>query len=286
MIVNIMEHLENFGDEIVSHFDKVLESTFAGERRVAIEAGLTAGDLVMSHFRQPQSVQYKSGKDFTTEIDAQSETLIKELIGQYFPSHGFLGEEQGVSGQMNYQWIIDPIDGTFNYTFGLPYFAVSIALVHDGIPLVGVVYDPCHGELFFAQRGGGAWMNTRAVRTSDRKKLEDAIVCLDFSYDVDERMESLDRIRGLVPYIRSFRVLGSAALGLVYVACGRLDVFFHQELKPWDWAAAALIVQEAGGRLTGIHGREQRTVTGSQDVLATNGLVHDELLAMFSSMII
>ena len=280
----MMEHPEYFGDKHISHFDKTLGVTFARERRVAIDAGLRAGELLMSHFRQPQSVKYKTGKDFTTEIDTQSETLIKTLIGRYFPSHGFLGEEQGVSGQSSYQWIIDPIDGTFNYTFGLPYFAVSIALVHDGAPLVGVVYDPCHGELFFSQHGGGAWVNTHAARTSDRKRLEDAIVGMDFSYDVDERMESLDRIRGLIPYIRSFRVLGSAALGLVYVACGRLDVFFHQELKPWDWAAAALIVKEAGGRLTDIHGGAQRIVTGSQDVLGTNGLVHDELLTVFSTL--
>jgi myo-inositol-1(or 4)-monophosphatase len=279
-----MERLGNLGDELVTHLDKILGATFARERRVAIEAGLSAGELLMSHFRRPQLVKYKPGKDFTTEVDTQSETLIKALIGRYFPSHGFLGEEQGVSGQSNFQWIIDPIDGTFNYTFGLPYFAVSIALVHDGVPLVGVVYDPYHEELFFSQRGGGAWVNTRAARTSDRKKLEDAIVGMDFSYDADERMESLDQIRALIPHIRSFRVLGSAALGLVYVSCGRLDVFFHQELKPWDWAAAALIVKEAGGRLTDIHGGEQRTVTGSQDVLGTNGLVHDELLTVFSSM--
>ena len=127
-------------------------------------------------------------------------------------------------------------------------------------------------------------MNARAARTSDRKKLEDAIVGVDFSYDVDEGMESLDLIRALIPNIRSFRVLGSAALGLAYVSCGRLDVFFHQELKPWDWAAAALIVKEAGGRLTDLHGGEQKIVTGSQDVLGTNGLVHDELLKVFSSM--
>lgn len=277
-------YLESHDSELVSHLDGVLGSSLARERRTVIQAALKAGHLLMSRFRQPQSVHYKAGKDFTTEIDAQAETLIRELIGRDFPSHGFLGEEQGSSGQTEYTWIIDPLDGTFNYTFGLPYFGVSIALVQDGIAQVGVVYDPNHGELFFAQRGGGAWLNSQTIRTTDRDKLEDAMVCLDFSYDVDECMESLDRIRGLVPHIRSFRVLGSAALSLAYVACGRLDVFFHRELSPWDWAGGALMVKEAGGRLTDLHGRELRVGSRSQDVLATNGLIHDELLAVFSSL--
>lgn len=110
------------------------------------------------------------------------------------------------------------------------------------------------------------------------------MVSLDFSYDLDESMESLDRIRGLVPHVRSFRVLGSAALSLAYVACGRMDAFFHRELGPWDWAAGALIVKEAGGRLTDLHGREPRFGSESQDILATNRLLHDELLSVFSGL--
>ena len=278
-----MGQIDEFKHELVSHFQGALSTRFAEERRVAIETALDAGELLMAHFRQPQSVKYKSGKDFTTAMDSQTETLIKTTIAKRFPSHGFLGEEQGGSGQTDYQWIIDPIDGTFNYAFGLPFFTVSIALVHQAEPLVGVIYDPYYRELFFAQLGGGTWLNTAPVRVSARERLGDAMICMDFSYDVDERVFSLERMKRLIPHIRSFRVLGSAALGLAYVASGRMDAFFHQELKPWDWAAADLLVKEAGGRMSDMQGGIQTLEGGSQDVVASNGYLHDELVAILLS---
>ena len=277
-----MGQLDDFKGGLCSRFENALGTEFAEERRVAIESAVDAGELLMAHFREPQLVKYKSGKDFTTAMDSRAETCIKTGIAQRFPQHGFLGEEQGSSGQTLHQWIIDPIDGTFNYAFGLPFFTVSIALVHRAEPLVGVVYAPYYRELFFAQLGGGTWLNEEPVRVSDREQLGDAMICMDFSYDVDERIVSLERMKRLIPHIRSFRVLGSAALGLAYVACGRMDAFFHQELKPWDWAAADLLVREAGGRVSDMCGGAQTLEGSSQEVVASNGLLHDSFIELLS----
>ena len=277
-----MEHFDELKNRLLTRFDEVLGSAFAEERRVAIEAAADAGDLLLRHFRQPQSLKYKSAKDFATAVDIEAETTIESMIACRFPTHGFWGEEKGVRGQAEEQWLIDPIDGTFNYTFGLPYFSISIALARNGKPVVAVVCDPCHGELFFAQREGGTWLNGESVRVSERRKMAEAIVYQDFSYDAEEQIASLEKTKRIMPHIRSFRVLGSAALGMAYVSCGRLEAFFHQGLNAWDWAAASLLVEEAGGRVSDMRGMPQRFRSTPQDVVATNSHLHDSLLRLLS----
>jgi len=271
-------HFDKMKDELLSHFDAVLGSDWAAERRVAVEAGISAGALLAQHFRHPQSIKQKVGRDFATAVDLEAESIIERTVAGRFPTHGFLGEEQGSHGQSEALWIVDPIDGTFNYTFGLPYFAVSIALAQNGEPVVAVVFDPYHGEFFYAQRGGGAWLNAERVRVSIRTRLDEAIVYQDFSHDAAEQMASLERMKRLMPHIRSFRVLGSAALGIAYVACGRLDAFFHHKLNAWDWAAAGLLVEEGGGIVSDMRGMPQSFAATTQDVVATNGHIHAALL--------
>ena len=265
-------------DILCSHFDDLLGAGQAEQRRVLFEAALGAGDLLMAHFRQPQQVKQKEGKDFTTAVDGQAETLIKGIIGRDFPDHSIMGEEQGLSGQAEYQWVVDPIDGTFNYTFGLAHFAVSIALVRDGRTLLGAVYDPAYRELFFAQRGQGAWLDLTPIHVSDRRALGDALVGLDLTYEVSMALKDVARLTAVIPAARAVRLLGSAALELAAVACGRLDVFFHSALSPWDWAAGGLLVEEAGGRITdpdGIDLPGPRLAT--QSLVATNGYLHEAI---------
>lgn len=280
-----MAHFDTLKNNLFGHFDAVLGSRWAAERIAALEAGIDAGALLAEHFRCPQAIKSKGGKDFATQVDIEAESIVQDTVARHFPSHGFWGEERGRHGQAEAQWLIDPIDGTFNYAFGLPYFAVSIALVIKGSPVVAVVFDPYHGELFFAQRGGGAWLNTESIRVSSRPKLEEAIVYQDFSYDVAEQLSSLELMKRLMPHVRSLRVLGSAALGLAYVACGRLDAFFHYGLNPWDWAGGGLLVQEAGGQVTDTRGAPQGFAKKLQDVAATNGLIHNALLSFLSGMV-
>jgi len=278
-------HFDVLKDKLLCHFDGILGSRWAAERTAALEAGIEAGTLLAEHFRCPQAIKSKGGRDFATQVDVEAESLIQDVVARRFPSHGFWGEEKGRHGQAEARWLIDPIDGTFNYAFGLPYFAVSIALVIEGVSSVAVVFDPYHGELFFAQRGGGAWLNTTSIQVSSRLKLEEAIVYQDFTYDAGEQLTSLERAKRVIPHVRSLRVLGSAALGLAYVACGRLDAFYHYGLNPWDWAAGGLLVEEAGGQVSDTRGAPQGFVKKLQDVVATNGHIHNALLSFLSDTV-
>ena len=260
------------------HFDAVLGAELAQPRRVMLEAALAAGDLLMAHFRGPQQVTPKEGRDFTTAIDGQAETLIKRAVLREFPDHSIMGEEQGLSGAADHQWCIDPIDGTFNYAYGLPHFSVSIALVHRGLTILGAVYDPSFRELYFAQRGRGAWLNLERTHVSDRRSLGDALVGMDLAYDLAMAAKDIQRMAAVIPSIRATRLLGSAALELASVACGRLDAFFHSALSPWDWSAGGLLVEEAGGRLTDPDGADLHgPALPVQSLIATNGHLHDAL---------
>ena len=243
----------------------------------AIESALRAGRRMIARLNTPIRVDKKGAIDLVTEVDLAIEREVRALIAQRFPDHAILGEEFAVAADAarhgGYCWVFDPIDGTTNYAHRLPIFCVSLAVEREGRTEVGVVYDPTRQELFTAERDGGAFLNGAPIHVSAASQLLDAMLCTGFPYDVHE---SVDEVVGLfgafVGRAQAVRRLGSAAIDLCYVACGRLDGFWEQRLKPWDTAAGALIVREAGGRVTGFDGSPFDSRRG--EIVASNDVLH------------
>jgi myo-inositol-1(or 4)-monophosphatase len=251
-------------------------------RDTAIQAARAGGDVLQQWSRR-FTVREKGPANLVTEADFASQETIVGVIRSQFPEHGFLGEEDldtAPDGQP-FRWIIDPLDGTANYVHGFPYFAVSIGLARAGEMLVGVVFDPTRDEMFVALRQGGAWLNGERLTPSHVQDLEKAFVVASLPSAVDASHPSVARMLRVLPRAQTVQRTGSAALNLVYVACGRIDAFWSTSLKPWDVAAGSLIVSEAGGRMT---------TTGAApfdinvpDLLASNGSpIHQQLVDLLS----
>lgn len=235
----------------------------------------------MARFRSDLRIDKKGAIDLVTEIDLEIERAFRAMIAQRFPSHAVLGEEFEATGDRDaaarFCWVLDPIDGTTNYAHGLPIFCASLALEIDGIAVAGAVYDPTRRELFTAERGLGAWLNGSPLRVSASSALIDSLLVTGFHYNIQRDPAELIGLFGeFISRARAIRRLGSAALDLCYVAAGRFDAFWEHKLQPWDVAAGALIVEEAGGRVTTVDGGPFYSRAGS--VLATNGYVHAEML--------
>jgi myo-inositol-1(or 4)-monophosphatase len=247
--------------------EKILES--------AIEAAKTAG--VMLRERQSVgSIRQKSAHHFVTEADLESERIILQIIRERFPEHHIVSEESHAAESVGHPavWIIDPLDGTNNFSNGLPLYCVSIAFASAGRVEVAAIYDPLRDELFSAVRGQGAQLNSVPISVSSRKQLEHAIVCTGFYYDRGVLMRAtLRAIETLfVSGVRGIRRLGSAALDLAWVACGRLDAFFEYQLAPWDYAAGWLLVTEAGGVCSERDGFSMRL--DAESIIAGNPDIH------------
>jgi myo-inositol-1(or 4)-monophosphatase len=249
----------------------------------AVEAVVRAGDMQMARFGQDVRVDKKGTIDLVTDVDVAVERMFRALIAERFPDHQILAEEMGGAAAIppGPCWIFDPIDGTTNFAHGMPIFCASLALEIDGVPELAAVYDPNRKELFTAERGGGAFLNGRPLRVSAAAQLVDAMLVTGFPYDVHSRV---DEIVGLfaefVGKARAVRRLGSAAIDLCWVAAGRMDGFWESDLKPWDIAGGALLVTEAGGRVTNLDGSPFRSRTGS--VLASNGHLHPAMSNVIS----
>jgi myo-inositol-1(or 4)-monophosphatase len=246
----------------------------------AVEAVLRAGDVQMTHFGTEIRVDKKGVIDLVTEIDVEIEREFRAMIAARFPDHEVLGEEFAGADRdriPQFCWVFDPIDGTTNYAHGLPIFCSSLALEVDGQPLVAAVYDPTRKELFTAERGQGARLNGDLLQVSGATTLIDSLLVTGFHYGVHrDPGELMGLFTKFITRARAVRRLGSAALDLCYVAAGRFEGFWEQKLHPWDIAAGALLVQEAGGRVTGVDGSLYNSRGGS--VLATNTRVHEEML--------
>lgn len=246
----------------------------------AVEAVVRAGDMQIARFGTGVRVDKKGAIDLVTEVDLEVERMFRAMIAERFPDHRVLAEELGgASGAADgYTWIFDPLDGTTNYAHGFPIFCSSLALEIDGRIEIAAIYDPTRKELFTAERGQGARLNGAPMRVSAAGELIDSLLCTGFPYDVHG---AIDEIVGLfaafVGRARAVRRLGSAAIDLCYVAAGRLDGFWEQRLQPWDIAAGALLVEEAGGTVSLYDGSAFTSRAGQ--VVASNGRIHALMLA-------
>jgi myo-inositol-1(or 4)-monophosphatase len=251
----------------------------------AVDAVVRAGEIQIGRFGSQVKIEKKGTIDLVTDVDVEVERMFRALIAERFPDHDVLAEEMGDTGTgARYRWVFDPLDGTTNYAHGIPIFCSTVALEIDGVPTVAAVYDPNRRELFTAERGVGAWLNGAPLHVSESRALVDAVLVTGFPYDIREpaRMrEILGLFTGFLGEARAIRRLGSAAIDLCWVAAGRMDGFWEQALKPWDVMGGALIVQEAGGRVTGLDGSPWDAYAGH--VLATNGHIHDAMLRIAQS---
>jgi myo-inositol-1(or 4)-monophosphatase len=252
----------------------------------AIEAARAAGALALEHRSHPLIVMQKGYRDFVTEADIAAQTLIIEMVRNRFPAHGIVGEEEGgevVSAESTTRWIIDPIDGTSNYEFGIPAWCVSIGVAQGDQPQVGVIYDPLHDELFTAMAGKGSFLNGNPLTTNKTTQLNDAIVSLDWGRSADMRQSALAILNRLAPEVRSIRAVGSAALAVAWIAAGRLESYFNLGLKIWDVAAASLILHEAGGRFSSFDDHPFTLSNQKTWQLASNGTVHKSIINLLET---
>ncbi len=251
----------------------------------AIEAVTRAGGMQLARFGTHMRVDKKGEIDLVTEVDLAVERMLRDLIADRFPDHSVVAEELGgeaAAPASAYCWVFDPIDGTTNYAHGLPIFCASLALEVDGRPEVAAVYDPSRQELFTAERGVGSFLNGRRLAVSPSATLIDSLLVTGFPYDVHDTAEDIVGLFGeFIRRARAVRRLGSAALDLCYVGAGRMDGFWEQRLRPWDVAAGALVVEEAGGRVTGMDGSEFGSRRGQ--VLASNGHIHGAMLEVIAA---
>jgi myo-inositol-1(or 4)-monophosphatase len=245
---------------------------------VARGAALEAGRMLRSGLDERREVSYKGVVDLVTNFDHRAQELIFDRLAAAFPDHGFLAEE-GLNrgGQGEFRWVFDPLDGTTNFAHRFPVFTVSIALEHQGRIILGVVYDPMRDEMFQAVEGEGALLNGRRVRVSAVDDLNRSLLATGFPYDLRESpVNNIAHFNRFLARAQAIRRCGSAAMDICYVACGRFDGFWELKLKPWDHAAGALIVREAGGRVSDFGGGEFEI--NSLESLASNGLIHQAMI--------
>ncbi len=245
--------------------------------QTAIDAAYLARGIHVYYQERGFSQASKSTiSDIVTQADKESEAAIRKLISERHPGHVVLGEEDGQQGEGSHRWIVDPLDGTINYSHGFPFYCVSIALEIDGVIELGVILDTSRGELFSARRGQGASLSGRPIRVSGVSELSKSLLATGFPYNVDKDPENLTYFQRALSKGLTVRRPGAAALDLAYVAAGRLEGFWEVKLNPWDVAAGWLIITEAGGAVTGINGEDYQL--GNKYIVATNQKVHSGLL--------
>lgn len=253
---------------------------FDEELAIAGEAARRGGDMLLRMMGDAHHIVKKGDIDLVTEADLAAEKAILSYIASHFPQDGILAEESGSQGAKGGRtWLIDPLDGTTNYAHGFPFFAVSIALAIENEVVLGVVHNPFLDESFEAAKGQGAFLNGKAIHVSGTGRLEESLLATGFPYDVHERPERvMALLEKMLTRAQGVRRMGSAALDLCYVAAGRLDGFWEEDLKPWDTAAGDVMVREAGGRITTFSGGTYTPYL--QTVVASNGRIHDRMVAV------
>ena len=245
----------------------------------ALEIAREAGDILRADYARSGEVRFKGVVNLVTDTDLASQDLIFRRLSARFPGHEFLAEE-GLRelGGSEFRWVFDPLDGTTNFAHRFPFFCVSLALERRGELVCGVVHNPISGETFRAERGGGAFLGEKPIRVSSVDNLDRTLVATGFPYDIRETRANMVHHDAFLLRTQGVRRCGSAAIDLCYVACGRFDGFWEMKLSPWDTAAGALILREAGGRITDFQGRPVDIY--KPEVCASNGLVHEAMLAV------
>jgi myo-inositol-1(or 4)-monophosphatase len=253
--------------------------------KTAQRAAEEAGRLLLKHYGKLKfsEISQKSKNDFVTKVDKLSEKAIIKRIRQKYPRHSIQAEESGFSAGDNTCWVIDPLDGTSNYIHQFPMFAVSIGVLHEDRLGAGVIYDPLRNEMFSAVQGKGAYLNRRRIYSSKTKKLAQSLMSTGIPFRARNRFEQyFCSLKTISLASAGMRRGGSAALDLAYVACGRFDGFWEINLSPWDVAAGALLIHEAGGKVSDLWGSQNFLKNG--DILASNGHIHEELKAITASI--
>jgi len=248
-------------------------------KKTALEAAQVGGEILKKYAESGFQVEHKTRLSLVTDADKESEQAIVTLIKNAYPTHQILAEEEGMHSDhpSPFKWIIDPLDGTTNFTHHFPSYNVSIGLEYQNHCILGVVLDPTRPELFVAEYGGGATCNGRPIRVSQVKGLDKSLLVTGFGYDIRETADNnLDEFCRFTLRTQGVRRTGSAALDLCYVACGRFDGFWELKLNPWDTAAGVVILQEAGGKLTNYEGQPYSIY--EKKMVASNGLIHDQIL--------
>jgi myo-inositol-1(or 4)-monophosphatase len=249
-------------------------------KQIGIKAAYNGAEILRSHFGNISHVKKKGAIDLVTEADVGSENKIVATIRAAFPDHTILAEESGLKqGSNDYKWLIDPLDGTTNFAHQVPIFCISIAFAKADEICVGIVLNPINGELFSATRNKGALLNGKSINVSSTSDVSESLLATGFPYNVREMLDQIIcRYASCLRAAQGIRRLGSAALDLCYIACGRFDGFWEQNLKPWDTAAGSLIAAEAGARVTDFSNRHFSAY--AKEILATNGYIHEEMLKL------
>jgi myo-inositol-1(or 4)-monophosphatase len=246
--------------------------------KIALKLARQAGEIQRKKWGKKLDIRWKSVTNPVTDVDKACEALIQKTLKREFPDHALLGEETGSHGSKDaeYQWIVDPLDGTVNYSHGLPQFSLSIGVRRRGQALLGVVYAPILNELFIAKAGGGATLNGKRIRVSHQRKPMESLLVSGFSYHAKEDGENVPEWMAFIAHAQALRRLGCATLDLCWTACGRFEAFWEYGLNAWDSAAGELVVREAGGKVTHLDGRPYDIF--KPGILATNGVLHDYCL--------
>ena len=245
--------------------------------QVAKEAVRRAGRTLVRGFRTQKQVYFKGRGNVVTDTDYRAEARILKHLQQEFPDFSILSEEKGaVAGSSGFTWIVDPLDGSRNFVSENPHFAVNLGLALEGEMLLAYTFDPLRKELFEARKGNGSLLNGNAISVSGQETIADSVLATDMGYDEEMARRALDMLAGIWPGMQTIRIMGSAALGMAWAACGRVDVYFHHALAPWDLMCGLLLVREAGGVVT--TGSGAPGYIESKSVIATSAALHGEFM--------
>lgn len=251
---------------------------------IAVDIARESGALLVQHFKRPKEIFYKRPSDLVTDADRRSEALIIERLRSHFPKHGIVAEEGGGGRtDSDYCWYVDPLDGTTNFAHGFPVFCVTLGLAYRGETVAGVVFDPIRDELFTAESGAGAYLNNKRIHVSKAATLPECLVATGFPPFADNHDLNIKYYYRFTTLCHGVRRAGSAALDLCSVAAGRFEGFWELKLNPWDKAAGALLVVEAGGRVSNLRGEAFDLL--ADPIFASNGLVHDAMVGVFAEVL-
>lgn len=248
-------------------------------KSLMLKAAKEAGKIILKYYGNYGKLKFKNPRSLLTKVDLLSDAKIKSIIGKKYPKHNFITEESGFTDKgSEYTWIVDPIDGTTNFTSKIPYFAVSIGLARNKEIVMGIVYNPCTKETFFAEKGKGAFLNSKRLRVSNKSSVKDGLLAFCLPSDIRASQKTFSILSRNFGHFRGVRDPGSAALNMCYVAAGKFDFFLSLSLNSWDVAAAFLVVEEAHGRVTNL--KNERWSINDKICVATNKKLHNKFIKL------